>query len=171
MTAAVQFEWLRKEFETLVSAYRYPERAGDYAAWETWLAGFPPWVVQAVVFQAPDRWPSSMPTVGELRRAVAETLAKRRSAERDSQPKHQPETDGPMSSHMQPGFRKMADNITRESKRLGLNPDQESPHDVGLRRIRSIRALFNKHSQIETLDGEGVDLQPNPKGKRRRPPA
>ena len=123
----------------------------------------------AVVFQAPDRWPSQMPTVGELRKAVAEVLAKRRSAERDKQPKPRPEPEGPTSSPMQPGFRKMADNIERESKRLGLNPEEAAPHEIEMRRIRSIRALFNKHGGIETLDGEGIDLQTNPKGKQRRP--
>ncbi|KKL61822.1 hypothetical protein LCGC14_2191460 [marine sediment metagenome] len=168
MTATVRFDWLREEFETLVSAYRYPERDGDYAAWETWLAEFPRWAVKAVVFQAPDRWPGAMPTVGELRRAVSEALAKRRNAERDKRPR--PQSEGPTSSPIHPAFLELAESFELESRRLGLDPDEPSPQHIAIARAHAISDLFGKYSKIGALSGEGVGFQTNPIQKRARPP-
>lgn len=162
-------DWLRGKYEVMVGAYTYPEKAGEFAAWETWLDQFPQWALDAVFFNAVDVWPEKMPTVGMIRKAVIEAMQKRRNAERREQPR--PDPEGPIATHMQPGFRKMAANIERESLRLGLDPEQQAPHEIEMRRIRSIRALFGKHSKIETLNGEDVVLQTNPRDKKRRPPA
>ena len=168
MSSTAPRPWLREQFDVLLGAYTWPEKAGEFAAWDTWLGEFPEWAIKAVVFNAVDRWPEKMPTVGVVRRATIELLRKRRNMERDRQPP--PEPSGPTASPMHPDFIDLASLFEDESRRLGLDPGEPSPQHIAVSRAHAVSDLFEKHSKIEALNGEGVDLQTNPQDKEARPP-
>lgn len=161
MIAQGSKSFLRQQFEVLLGAYRWPEREGWFSAWETWLAEFPEWAVGQVVMSAPDRWPNEMPEVGPLRAAIAAVIQKRRREEKDEQERNAPRHRPPLAYTGNPKFLEIAKRWEKEDRE---NPSTESR---GPQRARELSTLWAGEARTKTIDGESVELQQNPKGKRR----
>ena len=157
-------EFLRQQFNVLLGAYRWPEREGWFSAWETWLKEFPRWAVGQVVMSAPDRWPNEMPEVGPLRAAIIQAVQKRRREERDARDHGTPEHRPPLAYTGNPKFLELSERWEKEDR------DNPSTESRGPQRARELVKLWSTDAKTETLDGESVELQQNPKGKRRLSP-
>lgn len=149
--------FLRQQFEVLIGAYGWPERPGQFAAWETWLADFPQWAVGTVVLAAPDLWPQKMPEVGILRSKIIETIERRKREERELEKMRNPPAipEGPSVQNCPPDFLEMCAEWEKE--------DRERPggasYDVGLSRLKQINALWAKR-EPKTMSGEQVAIDP-----------
>ena len=150
MTTTIQDPWLRKQFEVLCGAYTYPENAGQYAAWETWLLEYPRWAISQVVKGAVDRW-NKMPEVGTLRLAIVEVIQRRQNQEREAEAKKNP-TDEPQPAYTgNPKFLELALRWEREDR------DDPTHESRGPQRAAELNALWAAESTI-TVDGKPMEL-------------
>ncbi len=143
--------WLRQQFEVLLGAYGWPEKPGEFSAWETWLAEFPQWALGKVVHEAPDRWPGKFPNVGELRQVVNALIRSRQ----DKQAHTEEPAQMTAGDHIHIAFAKLAAEWEEESKAGGWDPEQ-CPAAVGTRRIKELQKLWNKHATF----GSGAQIKP-----------
>ena len=156
-------EKLRQMFTTVLGAYKWPEKPGQFIAWETWISNLPEWAVSQIVMEAPDLWPKEMPEVGQFKAAVINVVTKRRNAQRAAA---NPITQEPMPEYTgDPRILELVQKWEREDATPGAKTTS------GIERARAINAVWAATSRITGGDGGPVAIPGrNPRGTDRRKP-
>lgn len=154
---------LRQMFDTLLGAYNFTPRKGEWEAWQTWVAPLPEWAVGNTVMEAPDRWPNKFPTAGQIREVVMGMVSRRDEQSGEQTEGMRPSV--PTVDQIHPAFAKLAQQWEDESKKAGWDPDKPCPRAVGSRRMRELVKLWDEHA---TISGGGIRIDPRYAPRDRR---